>query len=95
MLYNTLFLECEISSNFIRLNDAAIYVREPLPSGHKHICILQHNLRQYPLNPISSNFKDIIVGWYRDLLLSGNHSTDSTGLDNHIFAAYVLYPSTT
>jgi hypothetical protein len=79
----------------IRLNDAAIYVREPLPSGHKCICILQHNLCQDPLNPISSNFEDIIVGWYRYLLLSGNHSTDSTGLDNHIFAAYDLYPSTT
>jgi hypothetical protein len=79
----------------IRLNDAAIYVCEPLPSGHKRICILQHNLRQDPLNLISSNLEDIIVGWYHDLLLSGNHSTDSTGLDNHIFAAYGLYPSTT
>jgi hypothetical protein len=78
----------------IRLNDAAIYVHKPLPSRHNRICILQHNLRQDPLNPISSNFEDIIVGWYCDLLLSGNHSTDSTGLDNHIFAAYGLYPST-
>ena len=79
----------------ISLNDAAIYVRESLPSGHNRICILQHNLRQDPLNPQSFNFEDIIVGWYRDLLLGGNHSTDCTGLDNHIFAAYSLYPSTT
>jgi hypothetical protein len=79
----------------ISLNNAAIYVHEPLPSEHNRICILQHNLRQDPLNPQSSNFEDIIVGWYRDLLLGGNHSTDSTGLDNHIFAAYGLYPSTT
>ena len=79
--------------NLVTLNDAAIYVREPLHSGHNRICILQHNLRQDPLNPQSSAFDDIIVGWYRDLLLGGNHSTDSTGLDNHIFAAYGLYTS--
>jgi hypothetical protein len=64
----------------ISLNYAAIYVREPLPSGHNRICILQHNLRQDPLNPQSSNFEDIIVGWYCDLLLDGNHSTNPLDL---------------
>ena len=79
--------------NLVTLNDAAIYVREPLHSGHNRICILLHNLRQDPLNPQSSTFNDNIVGWYHDLLLGGNRSTDSTGLDNHIFAAYGLYTS--
>jgi hypothetical protein len=36
---------------------------------------------------------DIIVGWYRELLLGGNDSTDSTGVKNHPFAAYGLYTS--
>ena len=70
-------------------------IHEPLHSGHNHICILQHNLCQDPLNPLSSNVHDTIVGWYRDLLLGGNHSTDSTGLENQISAAYHgIYPST-
>jgi len=64
----------------VALPTAAVYVREPLPSGQDRIDILQKNLRQ----------NDIIVGWYRDLLLSGNHSTDSTGMENHLFAAYGL-----
>jgi len=80
--------------HLISLNDAAIYVREPLHSGQNRIHILQNNLRQNPHTPISSNFEDIIVGWYRDLLLGSNHSTDFTGMENHIFAAYGLYPPT-
>ena len=80
--------------HLISLKDAAIYVREPLHSGRDRIHILQNNLRQNPHNPISSNFEDIIVKWYRDLLLRCNHSTDSTGVENHIFAAYGLYTST-
>ena len=80
--------------HLISLKDAAIYVREPLHSGRDRIHILRNNLRQNPHNPISSNFEDIIVKWYRDLLLKCNHSTDSTGVDNHIFAAYGLYTST-
>ena len=75
----------------ISLNDAAIYVREPLHSGQNRIHILQNNLRQNPHTPISSNFEDIIVGWYCDLLLGGNIATDFTGVENHIFAAYGLY----
>ena len=49
------------------------------------------------ITSLSSNFdfEDIIVGWYCDLLLGGNHSTDSTGIKNHLFAAYGLCtPST-
>ena len=79
----------------ISLNDAAIYVREPLHPGQDRIHILQQNLRQHPHTPLSNNFEDTIAGWYCDLLLNGNHSTDSTGVENHIFAAYGLYtPST-
>ena len=77
----------------ISLNDAAIYVREPLHSGKNRIHILQNNLRQNSHTPISSSFENIIVGWYRDLLLNSTHSTDLTSTDNHIFAAYGLYPS--
>ena len=77
----------------ISLDDAAIYVREPLHSGQDRIHILQNNLRQNSHTPISSTFEDIVVGWYRDLLLDSTHSTDFTGMDNHIFAAYGLCPS--
>jgi len=80
--------------HLIRALDAAIYVREPLHSGLNRIHILQTYLRQNTHAPISSNFEDIIVGWFRDLLLGGSHSTDYTGVDNHIFAAYGLYTST-
>jgi hypothetical protein len=38
---------------------------------------------------------DVVVDWYHDVLLNGDHSTDSTGIDNHLFAAYGLYPSST
>jgi hypothetical protein len=75
----------------IKENTSAIYVREPLPSGKDLIQKLQHNLRQHRLSPISStlkSFEDTIVQWYRDLLLEGTNSTDSTGEENHIFAAY-------
>ena len=81
--------------HLIRLPDAAIYVREPLHSELNRIHILQEHLRQDPHAPISSNFKDIIVGWFCNLLLGGSHSTDLTGVDNHICAAYGLYTSTT
>ena len=71
----------------VALPAAAVYVREPLPSGQDRISILQHNLHK-KLNNL--NFTDTIVGWYRDLLLGGNQSTASTGMKNHIFAAYGL-----
>ena len=74
----------------VALPTAAIYVREPLPSGHDRIKILQNNLHQNLHDSSSFNFNDIIVGWYRDLLLRGNHSADSTGMENHLFAAYGL-----
>ena len=78
----------------VRRNDAAIYVREPLPSGQDRICILLQNLRQHPTNPISSNFDDIVISWYRDLLCNGDSSTDKTGVKNHISAAFGLCTST-
>jgi hypothetical protein len=43
---------------------------------------LQHNLGQHSLSPTFSlfyNFEDMIVHFYRNLLLSGISSTDSTG----------------
>jgi hypothetical protein len=71
----------------------AIYLCEPLPSGKDWINILQHNLCQYQLTPLSSNFKDTIAGWYCNLLFSGDYLTDSTGIENHLFVAYSLNPS--
>jgi hypothetical protein len=76
-------------------NAAAIYVHEPLHSGQDRINILQNNLRQHQLTPLSSNLEDVIISWYHNLLLSGHHSTDSTGTDNRLFVAYSLYPSST
>jgi hypothetical protein len=73
--------------HLIKQNAAAIYVHEPLHSGQDQIYILQNNLRRHQLTPLSSNFKNVIVSWYHDLLLGGDHSTDSTGTDNHLFAA--------
>ncbi len=75
----------------VQHNTSAIYDREHLPPGQDRIDILEHNLRQHPTTPISSNFTDIIVDWYRDLLLGGDRSDGITGMDNHIFAAFGLY----
>jgi hypothetical protein len=79
--------------NLITLPTAAVYVREPLHSGQDRIHILRNNLCQNLHTPLSSNFEDIIVGWYCELLLGGNHSTDSTGVENHLFVAYGLHTS--
>jgi hypothetical protein len=79
----------------IKVNTSTIYVRKPLPSGKDRIQKLPHNLRQHRLSPKSSmfyNFEDTIVHWYCDLLLKGISSTDSTGEENHLFAAYGLTP---
>jgi hypothetical protein len=79
----------------VKDNFSAIYVREPLPSGNDRIQKLQHNLRQHRLSPKTSmfyNFEDTTVHWYHDLLLKGINSTDSTGEENHLFAAYGLTP---
>jgi hypothetical protein len=77
----------------VQFNEAAIYVRKPLQSGQDITRILLQNLRQHPTNPISSNFKDIVTGWYCDLLCNKDCSTDTTGVENHIFAAFGLYTS--
>jgi hypothetical protein len=79
----------------IKNNTSSIHVHEPLPSGKDCIQKLQHNLRQHRLSPKTStfyNFEDTIVHWYCDLLLEGISSTDSTGEENHLFAAYGLTP---
>jgi hypothetical protein len=77
----------------VHVNTSAIYVGKPLPAGQDCIQKLQHNLKQHCLSPISStfyNFEDMIVYWYRDLLLDGINSTNSTGEENHLFVAYGL-----
>jgi hypothetical protein len=79
----------------VKDNTSAIYVHEPLPYGKDRIQKLQHSLRQHRLSPKSStfyNFEDMIVHWYRDLLLKGINSTDSIGEENHLFVAYGLTP---
>ena len=80
----------------VKDNTSAIYVHEPLPLGKDRIQKLQHNLRQHRLSPKSSTFncfEDTIVHWYCDLVLEeGINSTDSTGEENHIFAAFGLIP---
>jgi hypothetical protein len=78
----------------VQRDDAAIYVREPLQSGQDRICILLQNLRQHPTNSISSNFDDIVISWYCDLLCNGDCSTNTTGVKDHIFAAFGLCTST-
>ena len=89
------FLECEISSNSSALTMFPSTSVNLSPPHTTAFVFFNINLCQDLLNPQSSNFEDIIDGWYHDLLLGGNHSTDSTGLDNYISAAYGLYPSTT
>jgi hypothetical protein len=74
-------------------DNTTINVHKPLPPGQDHVAILQHSLRQTPTFPVSSTFTNIITSWYRDLLLSGDHSDDTTGMENHIFAAFGLYSS--
>ena len=51
---------CDIF-HIISLNNAAIYVREPLHSRQDRIHILQNNPNQNPHTPVSSNFEDIII----------------------------------
>jgi hypothetical protein len=78
----------------IKQNTATIYVHEPLPS--LKIGLISFNIifvNQHQQTPLSSNFKDTIAGWYRDLHLSGDHSNDSAGIKNHLFGDYGLYPS--
>ncbi len=52
--------------HLIKQNAAAIYVRELLHLRQDQINILQNNPRQHQLTPLSSNFEDVIVSWYRD-----------------------------
>ena len=74
-------------------DSTVIYVRKPLPPGQDRVAILHRNLRQHPTTPISSNFNNIITSWYHDFLLHGDHSDNTTGMENHIFAAFGLYLS--
>ena len=67
---------------------SAIYVREPLHDGQNRINILLDNLRSSSTNPSSLSFEDIVVSWFKDLLLGNNQANDQTGVDNQIFQAY-------
>jgi hypothetical protein len=72
----------------------ATYVRKPLASGQNCIDVLLNNIHN-ATDPTSLTFEDKAVTWYFNLLLCGHYASDSTGIDNGIFAAYgVQIPST-
>ena len=66
---------------------SAIYVREPLHAGQDRIDILLDNLRSSTINPPLLTFEDIVVSWFKDLLLDGSQATNETGVNNRIFQA--------
>jgi len=61
---------------------------EPLHNGQDRIDILLDNLRSSPTDPSSLSFEDIVVSWFKDLLLGDNQANDQTGVDNRILQAY-------
>jgi hypothetical protein len=67
---------------------SAIYVREPLHAGQDRIDILLDNLRSNAIDPPLLTFEDIVVSWYKDLLLDDSQATDGRGVNNQIFQAY-------
>jgi hypothetical protein len=79
----------------VKENTSAIYAHNLLSSGKYRIQMIQQNIRQHCLSPISStiyNFEVSIAHRYPDRLLDGLHSTYSTGEENHLFTAYGLTP---
>ena len=72
----------------VKDNTSAIYVREPLHDGQNRINILLNNLRSNSTDPSSLPFEDIVVSWFKDLLLGDDQANDQTGVDNRIFQAY-------
>jgi hypothetical protein len=72
--------------------NTATYVREPLAPGTERINILLTNLRNTTHDPSSTSFEDTVVSWYFELLLCGKYATDTTGVENSIFAAYGVTP---
>ncbi len=69
-------------------NASAIYVREPLHAGQDRIDILLGNLRSSTIDPPLLTFEDIVVSWYKDLLLGDSQATNATRVNNQIFQAY-------
>jgi hypothetical protein len=67
---------------------SAIYVREPLHAGQDCIDIFLDHLRSSTIDPPLLTFEDIVVSWYKDLLLDDSQATDETGVNNRIFQAY-------
>jgi len=67
---------------------SAIYVREPLHDGQDRINILLDNLQSSTTDTPSTTFEDILVSWFRDLLIGDSQANDKTGVDNRILQAY-------
>jgi hypothetical protein len=67
---------------------SAIYVREPLHNGQDHINILLDNLRSSTIDPPSRSFEDIVVSWFKELLLRDSQANNKTGVDSQILQAY-------
>ena len=67
---------------------SAIYVREPLHDGQDPIHILLENLQSSTIDPPLHIFEDVIVSWFKELLLGDSQANDLTGVNNRIFQAY-------
>jgi hypothetical protein len=62
----------------------------PLQNGQNRIDILLDNLRPSTIDPPSLTFEDIVVSWFKELLLGDSKANDETGVNNRIFQAYGL-----
>ena len=72
----------------VRNATSTIYVREPLHNGQNCIDILLNNLWSSTTDLPSSSFEDIVVSWFKDLLLGDSQANDETGVNNRILQAY-------
>jgi hypothetical protein len=72
----------------LKNSNTGTYVRKPFAPGTERINILLTNLRNTTHDPLSTSFKDTVVLWYFKLLLCSCFATDTTGVENSIFAAY-------
>jgi hypothetical protein len=68
----------------VRNTASAIYVHEPLHDGQNRIDILRDNLRSSTTDPPSLSFEDIVVSWFKDLLLDDSQANDETGVNNRL-----------
>jgi hypothetical protein len=72
----------------VRNATSTIYVCEPLHNRQNCIDILLNNLRSSTTDLPSSSFEDIVVSWFKDLLLGDSQANDETGVNNRILQAY-------